>query len=226
MAVLKTKEDIVKHVIKVYFDKLRTTPSLPIQQEFNAVEEAYKEYLRTKDVDDLRYLFAICLRIRHGRRMPWVNTREAVDKLIDSNIINNKFKDFEALHAEVKQVLGGINFAQGPLTVYDTALNIGYILKVLPKKNIYLYVGAWEGANAIAQIFKLTIQHVMDVSVWQVPGLFLGIESMYIEDILCVFLDIFKKMPGPIRTEEIDDTAKFCPFEPFTKEYALKRMNY
>lgn len=229
MAVLKTNKDIIEYIIKVYMGKLHTSPSsLPIQQEFDVVEEVYNRYLSTKDVNDLRYFFALCLRIRHGRRMPWINTREAVDKLIASSIISNKFTDFEALHAEVGRILKGINFAQGPLTVYDTALNIGYILKVLPKKKIYLYAGAWDGAKIIASIFNFPIRHIMNVSVWQAPSLFPGIDSMYIEDILCVFKDIFKMMSvkSPITTKDIDDKVKFSPFIPFSKEYALKRMQY
>ena len=126
------------------------------------------------------------------------------------------------------RILKGTYFAQGPLTVYDTALNIGYVLKVLPKKFIYLYAGAWEGAENIAKMCKLTIDHIMDVSVWQAPSLFPGIDSMYIEDILCVFKDIFKMMSvkSPITTKDIDDKVKFSPFIPFSKEYALKRMQY
>lgn len=203
-------------------------PNHPIQLEFDVVDKVYKDYLRTKGIDDLCYLFALCLRIRHGRRMPWINTREADNKLIASNIINKKFKDFETLHAEVERILKGVKFAQGPLTVYDTSLNIGYILKVLPLKYIYLHAGAWEGANAIAPMFKLNIRHIMETSVWQILSLFPYIDSMYIEDILCVFKKIFEKMRNgnPVMTEDIDDLAEFCPFNPFSKEEALTRMQY
>ena len=68
----------------------------------------------------------------------------------------------------------------------------------------------------------------MNVSIWQTPGLFPGIDSMYIEDILCVFKEFFEKMSHgcTVTTKEIDDKVKYCPFKPFDKENAMKRMQY
>ena len=199
---------------------------MPFQQQCDELRKLYNTYNGTQDVMDLRYLFALCLRIRHGRRMPWADTRKAVDKLINSNIINKQFTDFEALFAEVVGLLKGIQFAQGPLSVYDTALNIGILFGIYPQKYIYLNAGARIGADAL--MGRTNVKPIMDVSVWQTPNYFPGVDSMYIEDILCVFKDVFVKMSKghTITTNDVDLYFKPCSLKTFHRDYALKRMGY
>lgn len=144
---------------------------VPTYQQFSKLREIYVEYKKTKDVLTLRYLLAVCVRIRHGNRMPWADTRSAVDKLVESGVITQAFSNFEYLHKEVESIFSGIHFAKGPLMVYDTALTIGALLNVLPQELVYLYAGAWDGAVILKD--SKTIQHVMDVSLWQTPDLFL-----------------------------------------------------
>lgn len=223
MIILTTKNAVAKEMIKRYkAPKLKT----PTYQQFDKLEKVYNEYKRTRDISILRYLFALCLRIRHGRRMPWKYTRVAVDKLVDSVILTHSFYNFEDLHEEVKSILAGIPFAQGPLMVYDTALTIGSLLGVLPQKLIYLYAGAWDGA-VILKGPKI-IQHVMDVSPWQAPSLFPDIDSLDIENILCDLKSLFKKLndTGVVTTDDIDKRLKPGKCLPFSDIDAQTKMGY
>ena len=187
---LTTLKDVISYVTKRYMANLHL---LAIQKDLSEVKKAYNDYLKTKDKKDLIFLFVLCLRIRHGNRMPWESTIKAVNKLIGSGIITESFVDFEQLYGCVKEILKGIYFAKGSLTVYDTSLTIGH-LNIYPKSKVYLNAGAWDGAEAI--IGPKNVKPVMDIADWQKPGLFPGIDSMYIEDILCCFKIIFQKSAG------------------------------
>ena len=201
-------------------------PNIPTYWQFNELKKIHIEYQKTRDISVLHYLFALCLRIRHGRRMPWIDTRKAVDKLVESDILAHHFSDFEKLHKEVESILSGIHFVQGTLMVYDTALTIGSLLGVHPQKLIYLYAGAWDGA-VILKGPKI-IQHVMDVSPWQDPSLFLGIDSLDIENMLCDLKSLFKKLndTGVVTTDDIDKRLKPGKCLPFSDIDAQTKMGY
>jgi hypothetical protein len=221
--ILTTKTAVVDEMIKRYKDNKSLAPTY---RQFSKLKEVYDKYQETKDVLTLRYLLALCVRIRHGNRMPWVDTRSAVDKLVDSGVISESFNDFEELLARVKSILSGIHFAQGSLMVYDTALTIGCLLDVLPQKSIYLYAGAWDGAVILKD--SKVIKHVMDVSTWQVSNLFPNIDSLDIENILCDLKSLFKKLKdkGEVTTDDIDKRLepKICP--PFSQDEAIMKMRY
>ncbi len=200
-SILTTLKDVISYVTKRYMANLHL---LAIQKDLSEVEKAYKDYLNTKDKKDLIFLFVLCLRIRHGNRMPWESTVKAVNKLIVSGIITQSFVDFEQLYGCVREILKGIYFAQGSLTVYDTSLTIGHLKRIYPKSKVYLNAGAWDGAEAI--IGPKNVKPVMNIADWQKPGLFPGIDSMYIEDILCCFKIIFQKSAGGsvVTTKDVD----------------------
>ena len=195
-------------------------------QQFAKLREECDCYLGTKDPNTLHYLFALCLRILHGNRMPWINTRQAVDSLEESGILYGKFTDFEELHEKVKSILSGINFARGPLMVYDTALCIGTLLDVWPGKYVYLYAGAWNGALWLKG--RKDINNVMLTTDWQKPALFPGTDSVDIEDILCHLHWLFNKLQknGAVSMDDIDKRLEVKNIPPFTKEDALKKMGY
>ena len=102
-------------------------------------------------------------------------------------------RDFEQLYDMVDAVTSKI-YGLGSLTVYDMALRIGFIQEtpILPEKFVYTQSGALTGAR------QLTISPdaaVLGRRTWSTnrydliryfPG-FGSMESMYIEDFLCVF---------------------------------------
>ena len=219
---LTTKKAVLSEFVKQYMDR---KPNVPMYQQFAELKKVYGEYQKNKSDATLHYLFALCLRILHGNRIPWINTRQAVDALEESGILGHKFSDFEELHAEVKSILSGIHFAEGPLMVYDTALCIGTLLDVWPEKHVYLYAGAWNGAVCLKD--RKDISNVMLTKEWQKPDLFSGIDSVDIEDILCHLDWLFNKLQKnrAVSMDDIDKRLKVENIPPFSEE-ALKKMGY
>lgn len=165
-----------------------------MKEVFYKLHQVYNEYRLTGDIDTLRYLLALCLRVHHGRRMPWVSTRKAVERLINNNIFSHAFKSFADLYNTLEEFFRGIRFAQGPLTLYDTALNIGQLLTppVEPGNDVYLNAGARDGAAFLKG--RKSIKHIMPVTEWQTPNLFPNLDSKTIEAILCIYKNIFKNL--------------------------------
>lgn len=219
------KKQTMQYIARQYRANL---PQSGMQQVFDKLRNEHKAFLETRDEDTLRYLLALCIRARHGRRMPWVYTKEAVDCLLDNNVLDISEKSFKNLHLILKELFRDIPFARGSLTVYDTALDIGDLLAVplAPKEDVYLNAGAWDGA--IALLGKENVKPVMPTSVWQQAGLFPSFESMYIEDILCICKSIFKKLSleHSATKEDVDDCImRSCIVRFPSKEYVLMRMN-
>lgn len=212
----------------------RYKPNLPqgMKKVFDKLHQVYNEYLKTRDLDTLRYLLALCVRAHHGRRMPWKNTREAVNCLIDNNISSQTFNCFADLYETIGKLLRNIPFARGPLTIYDTALNIGQLLTppVEPDNEVYLNAGAWEGAKHLKG--RKNIKHIMSVSDWQTSNLFPGLDSKTIEDILCIYKDVFKKLYDGqcVTSNDLDVVVPSCisrrPHRFPSKSEVLKKMGY
>lgn len=216
---------VIPYIIKEY---MKALPSSGMVLLFNYLHLVYAQYKKTGNINTLRYLFALAMRARHCWRMPWYSTKLAVDQLLSPNILKGSFSDFEELYKEIKRRFSGIYFAEGPLTIYDTALNLGQLFtpKIEPKKFVYLSAGAWEGAKHLKG--RKNISPIMPITDWQTPSLFPGVDSMYIEDILCIFKDIFEKLSKglPITQTEIDDILKeICCFSPFSEETAISKMD-
>lgn len=98
--------------------------------------------------------------------------------------------DFDALHANVMRLIGRIKGISN-LTIYDAALRLGFIIGVFPQKKVYVYSGAWIGLRGLQKddpsLFSPSIskEGVYDISLFR-PA-FGYLESMFIEDFLCVF---------------------------------------
>lgn len=212
----------IKPIVDSY---LRKQSKLSLKDLFDRLRSVRDIYFQTGDIDDLRYLLALCLRCRHGWRMPWKETKRAVDKLMKSNILNQSFSDFERLYEEVENLLGDIPFVRGDLTLYDTSVNIGQLLnpKVEPKNYIYLAAGAREGAGYI--IGKKYVSRIMPTSVF--APIFPGIHNIDIENVLCIYKNLFKKLAEgkTITNQEIDDAYNPHCFNLSSKEVYISHLN-
>lgn len=219
------KKQTMQYIARQYRANL---PQSGTQQVFDKLRTEYADYLKTCNEDTLRYILALCIRVRHGRRMRWVYTKQAVDRLLENNVMSIKENSFKRLHLTLEKWLRDIPFARGRLTVYDTALDIGSLLAVplAPKEDVYLNAGAWDGAAFL--LGKPNIDPVMPTSIWQQKDLFPDVESMYIEDILCICKPIFEKMSlgQTVTKEEVDEQImKSCIIRFPRKEYVIMRMN-
>lgn len=121
---------------------------------------------------------------------------EVCKRLKGSALLTDSFSTFEDLYDEVYALL--IKHSKihgvGNLTVYDIALRIGYIRKeqILPKNQIYLFAGAFKGANnllhsspSLFNVSTIKKEDVYDMSIFNSP--LSNMPSMFLEDLLCVY---------------------------------------
>lgn len=196
-----------------------------LENTFDVLRDIQNNYLQTNDNDDLRYLLALCLRCRHGWRMPWNSTKEAVDRLIAKNVLNMHFTDFESLYDYLKQLLDDISFVRGDLTLYDTVVNIGQLLKpiVAPHAYVYLAAGAREGAGYI--FGKRNVKRKM--STGDFSTLLPGVSNIDIENMLCIYKSLFKKLSEGHTLSPLEIDLAYNPhcFNPSSKDLYIKRLN-
>ncbi|WP_288287496.1 hypothetical protein [uncultured Prevotella sp.] len=117
----------------------------------------------------------------------------AEDSLVKAFPMLKTYTDFDDLHDEVKRHIYKIKGIKD-LTVYDAALRIGFLLGVFPEKNIYIVAGAWIGINNLKK--ELAKEKKIEFQTITKPGRynaslfknsFGSMDSMFIEDFLCVF---------------------------------------
>lgn len=169
----------------------------------------YEEYKQTKDKWLLTLVFAKCVKgYIHQSRMRWCDVAKVVLLLLKSGfIIYDTYKNFEELYEVIKKLVENIRFAQGVLTVYDTALNIGQLCsyKVQPKEYVYL-------ANCTQKVYKIIYpdarvenHRVKHADIKQDFG---GLSSVEIENLLCIFHKLFEKIAVGVTDKEIDEVFK------------------
>lgn len=107
---------------------------------------------------------------------------------------------------------------------------------LLPQKNVYLYAGAWKGAGYLMDNARL--RSVMPVAEWH--EFFPDMESWKIEDMLCLYKDVFKKLKENecVTKSDISPSSGSCSSPApkkcltdatlfkgkYTKEYVLRRL--
>lgn len=133
-----------------------------------------------------------------------VTFRTTCQRLQKSSLLTNNYANFEDLYNDVENMLfNGNNKIKGigKLTVYDIALRIGYVknVQILPKDKIYLYAGAYQGANNLFQcnpsLFNVTSikPGCYNMSIFNTP--LSQMPSMFLEDMFCVYHSLLKSYP-------------------------------
>ena len=195
---------------------------------FKELDKIYVNYLFTKDQDILRYLLALCLRSRHGRRQPWAVTDDCVNELIKVDIFvqAQQCKNFEDLYKLVSFPIGKY-LMNAPLAIYDTALNIAYLvddLRLCPKNLVYLSAGAKKGA----QTFGIKVNYPMSFSVFNAHSM--GLKNMEFEDFCCIFHSELQKISkGQVVTvQEVygEFNSKARVYIPQSRSHVLMSMKY
>lgn len=193
---------------------------------FKELDKIYANYLFTKDPAILRYLLALCLRSRHGRRQTWAVTDDCVKELIKASIFvqAQQCKNFEDLYRLVSSSIGKY-LKNAPLTIYDTALNIAYLVdhqRLCPKNFVYLSAGAKKGA----QTFGIKVQYPMPFSAFNAHSM--GLKNMEFEDFCCVFhSELLKISKGQsVTPQEIYDefNSKARVYIPQSRSHVLMNM--
>ena len=141
------------------------------------------------------------------------DTLEPAEKILVNSFPILKIQtDFDSLHAAVKKLIGGIK-GISDLTIYDAALRLGFLIEVFPQKKVYVYSGAWDGLKELQKDQKalftsrpFTKPGVYNASSF--PSDFKKLDSMFIEDFLCVF----HKELGHLSTCTKEDLLKSMEF--------------
>ena len=196
---------------KYMFDHISTSSCVGLNQnacgccsmveEMNAIR---KTYVTDSNIDDV---ISSCVCNRHGHQycIAQVAVEAAAGALLESKVLlsdlqvkplvkGNKFVngfcDFEELYDFVHSVIGGIS-GIGPLTIYDTAKRIGHLLQpaIYPKQYVYLAAGAKEGAETLLGMKPLKFRE----SIQMFEPYFGTFPSIFIEDMLCIYKDIYVK---------------------------------
>ncbi|MBR5654634.1 MAG: hypothetical protein IKX22_11215 [Prevotella sp.] len=125
----------------------------------------------------------------HQRRMPHTTVKDATANLKACACLSHSFANFEDLYDCVNKCIGGIPKV-GPLAVYDIALRIGYLLNphVLPKDYVYVSNGALKGFKRLYPGVPVVDGRVPIIVFKKLFG---SLDSMYIEDILCIYKGYF-----------------------------------
>lgn len=116
----------------------------------------------------------------HQRRVGAKRLSEFAKSLLEALPDLKKLKSFEELYNAVEaRKIEGV----GELTVYDTALRIGWYLKIEPEK-VYLHCGAKKGAKNLG-----VGEGEKTISADKFPSDFHKFKPYEIEDCLCIYKD-------------------------------------
>ena len=133
---------------------------------------------------DILYM---CVRGAHQYCIKSVAIKDAVDALYNAKVLHTKYIDFEALYDDIRSLLISIS-GIGNLTIYDTALRIGFIMNpiVLPRQYVYLACGAMRGAENLLNA-KGALNYREPAYLFS--PCFGNLSSHFVEDFLCVMED-------------------------------------
>ena len=134
-------------------------------------------------------LLAMCVKGAHQYCISKQSIKDAVIILTKAKILSTKYNNFEVLYDDVKNAIGNIK-GIGDLTIYDTALRIGFIMYpiVLPNEYVYLARGAKRGAE---NLLGKTVHYREHISIF--APYFGNLSSHFVEDFLCVMEDFLSK---------------------------------
>lgn len=168
-------------------------------QELNNLYNNWKNKSPNKVVTETQLHRAI-VKGSHQRRLANIAINDAIAKLKLyndlSDIRNAKFKSFDELHKHVSNQILSIK-GISHLTVYDTAIKIGELLKPRLRPIDYVYVarGTLTGAKKLLgkQVVKNNLVDRIKLPICLFQQYFPNIESIDLEVILCIYKDYFIK---------------------------------
>lgn len=118
-------------------------------------------------------------RYSHQRRIRMRPMKQAHHFLLQSRERLAKVRSFEELHEFLRIAFSSIH-GVGALYTYDTALRLGFFLKLAPEK-VYLHAGTRQGARALG------VRNADFVEVSSLPKELAALPPHEIENFLCIF---------------------------------------
>lgn len=173
--------------------RLYHSSKILLDVEKSEIEKLYANYVHENNVSkDTILRKCIChrhfrfLHINASQRDLFVNN--LISKLKENKVLSPPSGDFEDLYNRIFLSIGkekGI----GRTMLYDITRMIGFCHSVYPQKYVYLHAGSKIGAKRLLKKNRLPFRvHTSDFL-----SFFPNEESLYIEDILCIFKDKFDK---------------------------------
>ena len=205
-----TINDVIHFYLSHYCNSKEINGLATMWSEMNDIKEYYEETSNPSkahySVDQIVRMCVIGLySTGHQKRLSKDSVDEAVRKILDEAIIpvdKKKYtlfhairktsfhlNDFEELYEYVKELIGGVT-GIGYVTIYDTARRIGHLLKepIYPSAYVYLhYNKVNSAARSILPFNKLGYREPSTLFMCD----FGTFPSICIEDLLCVFSDVF-----------------------------------
>ena len=204
---------VMKRIIKHYYSGNKV-----MDRELCAALNIYKQYMNgamssihaglVTEEDVLRRCFTgnhyHLLHLTSTRRKAL--TQNAINALKKKNILSFRGGDFETLYQEVKNAIGGLPQV-GNLVLYDTTKMIGYILtpRISPMKYVYVQSGAKVGAKNLLGIKRMGMRYPTSAF----KKFFPKVDSIHIEDMLCIYKNYFT-FGGVIPGTHISFFTKSC----------------
>lgn len=112
-------------------------------------------------------------------------------------LANANFVGFTGDFEDLYKYAESLHITKGRLLLYDLTLRIGACLGIYPKDYVYLHRGSLAGATILHQKGCINLPNPcgfrVPISVF--AGIFSGISSMDIENILCIYNKQFAKIP-------------------------------
>lgn len=191
--------------------------------EMNEIQKYYQECVeKSPDCYTMRDIVGMCVRglytTGHQKRVKAEAISEAVDKLMRGKFHDNKsgkdislikgkkiydkFLDFEELYDAVRQIIGNVN-GLGYVTLYDTARRLDHLLVAPIYPCAYVYIHYNKVNRAARSIIKKELGYREPANSFVADfGIF---PSIVIEDILCVFSDVF--VSCVVKKDDADETV-------------------
>lgn len=211
-----TIKDIIDHYLAHYCDPMPngTNGFVTMWSEMNEIKSYYKECVSNQPgCYSFEKVIWMCVRglytTGHQKRVDGQAINDAVTNLMtgkfadfrngkNCSLVNKTtrtfykhFIDFEELYYAVLQLIGNVQ-GIGYVTLYDTARRIGYLLDqpIYPVAYVYLHYNCVNKAAQSILRKKLAFREPATSFLCE----FCAFPSICIEDILCIFSDVFIKV--------------------------------
>lgn len=187
----RTLKDLISEYLKTWNNQKCNNSSYTMCDDFKEARELYN------DPVDKFLERCVCNRRRHQTRLSKKAVEKAVEKLMQANVLNKQFNNFEELYDFIYDRIGkgstGISYS----TVYDTAARMGYSFpsKVLPKDYVYVHRKLVESTKHILgkkSIIEENRRIKRDLFIKE-DSAFSNLNALQIEDFLCIYHDSIVK---------------------------------
>lgn len=187
----RTLKDIISEYLTTWNNQKCNNTCYTMCNDF---EETKRLYNGSVDIFLER---CVCNRLRHQYCISKKAVEKAVEKLMQADVLNKQFNNFEELYDFIYECIGkgstGISYS----TVYDIAARMGYsfLSKVLPKDYVYVHCKLVKSSKHIlGKECKIEDNRRIKRELFiKADSAFSNLNALQIEDFLCIYHDSIVK---------------------------------